>query len=296
MLHAKSLKELESAKLVKERSPPIIVKDQKYLMNVVNTGFGWNNKHRLTEKYYPFYHKYHDKAIPNIEKLKLEEQKDKKIMEKMRIQRLAENRAEALNRIHDRAQERKLIQIKSRQAPQQFIAEELDRMILPYEKTLEKKAIMTKHAVHTDNKWNFLLEHDQKRAQLYVTPPMVKGEESLISHVQKKVKEEMELEALREKAFRDSRLETLERFHKRRTSHTERSQGKGAPNPLTLDLEEHEIRYKTNETPSGHATSLNTLRSNLLSPQPRSLGYIPEEGADPTKTQLFNLTAPKKVK
>lgn len=212
MTRARSNSEDTTAPLKKILPPPLVVKDQKYLNNLASSGFAWNNKYRTNAKNYKFYHQYNERALPSIKSLEHEEVEAKKMLERARLERLAENRAHILNCFQDRAQERKFMEVKSHQTSLQPSAHELDRMMQSHEQTLVKKAIAAKHAVHTDNKWNYLLEHDQKRCDLYIRPQMLEAEGKLMNHVHKKLQEEAELEAKKEMAALEKRNEIRRSF------------------------------------------------------------------------------------
>lgn len=197
----------------------IVVKDYTYLNNPANNGFAWNNKQRIGPKFYPYYHKYNDQAKSQIEKNIQLEIEDKKTDERARIARLARDHKETFNQLHGRIQERTLLQIKSHQSlvndSEPLTAEKIDRMTQPYLKTLSKKAIMAKHSVHNDNKWNFLLENDQKRSELLITPVSVKGEEELIQSFKKKLEEEQQIKQLEAQTYEEFRKNVRKAFKQR---------------------------------------------------------------------------------
>lgn len=259
----------ESPDKKKGKLPNLVVKDRNYLKDTSKDGFAWNNKNRARGKYYSFYHGNNDKFLPTLQRMEMEEMEIKALRDKERIQRLAENRSEILKSYHDRTQVRKLIQIKSNQklrgALHSLSAEEFDKMMIPYEKDLVKKAISTKHAVHTDNKWNFLLEHDRKRADLFITEYTVRAEEELVANFQKKIQNELETEALLEKA----KHEQIKNFRRRSLKKQD-------------NVMEFEVAFNNGKSSSRLDSSSPILEINLSECQPIAA----------SSTSIGNLLAP----
>lgn len=197
------------------RAQKQIIKDSNYYHTAKND-IHWNNKARMSEKFYPYYHKLADDAAQRLEQDRIDEIQRNKLMEELRIAKINQMKLETVERTRARKQERKLLQVKSHQGLSTKdglpTLQEFSWLNLPADNTLIHKVVSAKHAITTENKWNYLLEADQKYVDHVVVPVSVKGEEQFNAHIQKRLEEEKALRELQKQAFKKKHDETRDRF------------------------------------------------------------------------------------
>lgn len=198
-------------------------KDYNYYKHTDNA---WNNKHRIGKRLLPYYHGLHEKAMPKINQLKQLELEDKEQQEIWKRALLTMTHKESYLRLQTRAAERKHLETASGQRRPDFQTHsnpEIEFQIsekASMNKPLQSKLVTSKHTL-TDNKWNYLLEVDKKRAALLIRPESIQKEAEFIEMVQKKVKDEENVEKLREQAFKEKRNEIREKFIRRHNSNVD---------------------------------------------------------------------------
>lgn len=168
----------------------------------------WNNKARTSKKQYQFYQLYNDRAQPILQNQMHQEVEDQIFINEIRNAKTSFDRCKALERLQSRANERLFLQQKSDQANfQESTNLKLKNIIdlqSSYDKKMMAKAIQAKHVVHSDNKWNFILEADKKHTDFVITDVSIRGEERYVSHVNSKIEEEKSLEDLKRKAYQEN--------------------------------------------------------------------------------------------
>lgn len=199
------------------RFPPTkpVIKDGKYY-HTPNKEINWNNKHHIADKIYPYYHKVVDEGAAIIVQKRQKELDDEKRAESVRIAKAIEKKSEAIQLTQDRREERKLLQVKSHQplgpGDELPTLQEYEWLNSPADRVLTQRVLSAKHATRTDNKWNFVLDADQKHVDQLLMPISVRGEERLHQHIQKKLVEEKQMKELEGIAFKQRYNEIRETF------------------------------------------------------------------------------------
>ena len=199
----------------KNPPPQVIVKDYRYIHTPQNE-IDWNNKHRITGKLYSQFHKFADEAAPKLQRMQEQEAHDKEAQEFSRILRLSQMRHETNTRMRARKQERRLLQTRSQQSLSSVDElpnlQDFSWLNTPVDRVLGQRLKSAKHSVRIDNKWNFLLEIDQKHITQLLVPYSVKGEENMLEHIQKKLAEEKNFKQLEKQAFKEKHDEIRSLF------------------------------------------------------------------------------------
>lgn len=253
-----------------------------------NNDISWNNKFRTGRKQYQFFHKQLDDKQSIIDQIKDQQIQDLRNEEEMRIIRANAGKADVQERTRSRKNERVFLQIKSQQqlhSPNEALTlQNFGWLSQPTDVKLYKTAISAKHVARTDNKWNYILEADQKFVDQLVRPISVKREEEFHSNMQNKLEGERCIHDLQRKAFEQRHDEIRNSFLARHDKNYDfEKKCKLIPED---DTKKMTVRPSTSASNLGVIKTLSSPASRNLSP--KSLFNVEYSTPKKSRSHIFN--------
>lgn len=241
-------KEPSAARLT---SNNVIIKDHFFYKG---NEFSWNRPSRMSQKFYPYYHKQQYENKPRIENMKQQQVEDNQFLEEIRKEKLITKKIITQDTFKAKAKEREVVQKMSNQAVTNiFTSPELSEDDRKGMYEIVAKRLNSGKTLRSDEfSWNKLNLASKKNINIYLGKYSVKGEEEMI----KKYKEKVEAE--NQKEFENNTKK--EDFHKK---------------TRTLFLSRHEENMAKDELVSRPATA--TAKTSFFNtPRIRSMnGQIP---------------------
>ena len=241
-------------------SDKVIVKDHFYYKG---NDFSWNKAARISNKFYPYYHKQAYENKGRIENMKQQEVEDNKFIEEIRKEKLILKKITERETFENRIKDREIMMKMSSQPVTTTIytnpeLSEDDRKGI-YE--IVAKRLNSGKTIRSDEfSWNKLNLASKKNVNIYLGKYSVKGEEEMI----RKYKEKVDAENQKELEQQNKKTD----FHKK---------------TRTLFLTRHEENLAKEEMISRPATATVAKTSFFNTPRLRGMtGQIP----------LLNLASP----